>query len=78
MKCARMGAFRGAWGDWSPHKKSKGVWGAWSPHTQKKSPNPSKERGMKGSVISAYQRVANMAYIERTMLISRMTYSRSY
>ena len=45
---------------------------------QKKSPNPSKERGMKGSVISAYQRVANMAYIERTMLISRMTYSRSY
>ena len=22
MKCARMGAFRGAWGDWSPHKKN--------------------------------------------------------
>ena len=23
MKCARMGAFRGAWGDWSPHTKNK-------------------------------------------------------
>ena len=32
MKCARTGAFRGAWGDWSPHKKHAGAWGDWSPH----------------------------------------------
>ena len=27
MKCAHKGAFRGAWGDWSPHKKKPGVGG---------------------------------------------------
>ena len=36
MKCARMGAFRGAWGDFVPPQK-KDAWGDWSPH-KKKSP----------------------------------------
>ena len=36
MKCARMGAFRGAWGDWSPHKKPRrGGGGLVPPHTKK-------------------------------------------
>ncbi len=34
MKCARMGAFRGAWGDQSPHKKT--AWEEKSPHKKEK------------------------------------------
>ena len=42
MKCAQMGAFRGAWGDWSPHKKTKGRGGT--------GPPTKKQRGVGGLV----------------------------